>query len=90
MSVCVEQTNFKNNQYSQSFPACDVNSQLQTKSKAELAKQSSISLIGGTLSIWLNRSRQRKNLAALDERMLKDIGYTTSQARNEFSKPFWK
>ena len=42
------------------------------------------------LSQWINRSRQRKSLATLDERMLADIGYSAAQARKEFSKPFWK
>ena len=90
MSVCVEQTNFKNNQYSQSFPACDVKLQVQAKPRIEGLDQSTFNLISKTLVIWLNRSRQRKSLAALDERMLEDIGYTRSQARIESNKSFWK
>ena len=39
---------------------------------------------------WLRRSRERAQLAALDDRMLRDIGLT--QADREFlaNKPFWR
>lgn len=42
----------------------------------------------GVIKTWLERSRQRRALAELDDRMLCDIGVTRSQAR-EASKPFW-
>ena len=34
--------------------------------------------------------RQRQALAALDARLLNDIGVTPKQAANEIAKPFWK
>lgn len=40
--------------------------------------------------LWLERSRQRKALATLDDRLLADIGLTRKDARRESSKPFWK
>jgi uncharacterized protein YjiS (DUF1127 family) len=36
------------------------------------------------------RSRQRRALAQLDDRLLKDIGKTRQQAMTEAAKPFWK
>jgi uncharacterized protein YjiS (DUF1127 family) len=39
--------------------------------------------------MWLERSRQRRALAELDERLLRDIGVTSAQARREAAKPFW-
>jgi len=39
---------------------------------------------------WASRSRQRKQLARLDTRMLADIGVTAEQAKLEVMKPFWK
>lgn len=39
--------------------------------------------------MWLHRSRQRRALAELDDRMLRDIGVTHSQARREAARPFW-
>jgi uncharacterized protein YjiS (DUF1127 family) len=38
---------------------------------------------------WLERSRQRRALAELDDRLLRDIGLTRSQAQSEAAKPFW-
>ena len=36
------------------------------------------------------RSRQRKALSTLDDRLLEDIGVTRQQANAEAAKPFWK
>ena len=36
------------------------------------------------------RSRQRQDLAQLDDRLLKDIGKTRQEAIAEAAKPFWK
>ena len=35
------------------------------------------------------RQRERRQLAALDERMLRDIGLSPNQARKEAGKAFW-
>jgi uncharacterized protein YjiS (DUF1127 family) len=43
----------------------------------------------GVIRTWLQRSRQRRALAALDDRMLRDIGVTHAQAQREAAKPFW-
>lgn len=34
-------------------------------------------------------ARQRRDLAALDDAMLRDIGLTRGQAMNEAARPFW-
>jgi uncharacterized protein YjiS (DUF1127 family) len=39
---------------------------------------------------WRRRSRQRAELARLDERMLRDIGVTPGDVWHEISKPFWR
>ncbi|MEX0697733.1 MAG: DUF1127 domain-containing protein [Rhodospirillaceae bacterium] len=39
---------------------------------------------------WLELSRQRRALQALDERGLKDIGLTRADVEGEVSKPFWR
>jgi uncharacterized protein YjiS (DUF1127 family) len=39
---------------------------------------------------WMERSRQRRALAELDDRLLRDIGLTRDEARRESSSPFWK
>jgi uncharacterized protein YjiS (DUF1127 family) len=43
-----------------------------------------------TVKIWIQRSRQRKQLVRLDKHLLDDIGLTEEQVKNEISKPFWK
>lgn len=39
---------------------------------------------------WQERSNMRKQLAEMDERMLKDIGISHAQVRWEAAKPFWR
>lgn len=41
-------------------------------------------------SLWYERSRQRRYLARLDERLLRDIGLDRATAELEISKPFWR
>lgn len=42
------------------------------------------------LVLWGERSAQRRRLAQLDDRMLKDIGIGRSEAYRESSKWFWQ
>ncbi len=44
----------------------------------------------GLLKVWADRARQRRELAALNERDLEDIGLTRLEARHEAAKPFWQ
>lgn len=39
---------------------------------------------------WRERARQRRALANLDWRLLRDIGLTAEQALLEANKPFWR
>jgi len=41
-------------------------------------------------AFWIARSRQRRELADLDDRMLKDIGASHAAAAREIAKPFWR
>jgi len=43
-----------------------------------------------TLSLWYERSRQRRQLARMDDRLLRDIGLDRASAMEEVSKPFWQ
>ena len=38
---------------------------------------------------WQELAQQRRRLLALDDRMLKDIGITRSEALAEGTRPFW-
>ncbi|MBY0431538.1 MAG: DUF1127 domain-containing protein [Rhodospirillales bacterium] len=41
------------------------------------------------LGAWMERARARRQLAALDDHMLKDIGLSRCDAVHEADKPFW-
>ena len=43
-----------------------------------------------TLMLWFERSRQRRRLLELDDRMLRDIGVKRSEALREAARPFWE
>ncbi len=42
------------------------------------------------LSTWRARAVQRRALAALDHRLLRDVGLTPDRAAAESQKPFWR
>lgn len=42
-----------------------------------------------TLALWIETARTRRALAALDDRMLTDIGLTRAQANVEAKRWFW-
>ncbi|HZD25434.1 MAG TPA: DUF1127 domain-containing protein [Alphaproteobacteria bacterium] len=46
--------------------------------------------LGATLALWRQRARGRSELARLSVRDLRDIGLSTSEARHEAAKPFWR
>ena len=85
MSVCIEQRDLKNNinQFSQNL--C-VNEQPLAYPQSHMPKRGLLEQV----NYWIAISRQRKELARLDESLLADIGFTAEQAREEYSKPFWK
>jgi uncharacterized protein YjiS (DUF1127 family) len=43
-----------------------------------------------TILTWRERAAMRRHLLALDDRLLKDIGITRTQAVGEAEKPFWR
>jgi uncharacterized protein YjiS (DUF1127 family) len=43
-----------------------------------------------TMMVWYERSRQRRHLAQLDERMLRDIGLNRGDVEREIQKRPWQ
>lgn len=39
---------------------------------------------------WSERGRQRRHLAQLDDRLLRDIGVSRAEVEAEISRPFWR
>lgn len=46
--------------------------------------------IAGQVAVMFQRVRQRRALAKLTPHLLRDIGITPEQAREEIGKPFWR
>lgn len=44
----------------------------------------------GLLGVWLSHRRERRALADLDARLLRDVGLTAADAWRESQKPFWR
>lgn len=49
-----------------------------------------ISRIFDTALGWCARSRERRTLIGLDDRMLRDLGLTRTDVYREVAKPFWR
>jgi uncharacterized protein YjiS (DUF1127 family) len=53
-----------------------------------------IAAVVAALAAWAvfrsERARERRTLAGLDDRMLKDIGLTRADVAAESGKPFWR
>lgn len=50
----------------------------------------SLDLILETLALWRHRITTRRELARLDERMMRDIGVSQFDVEHETSKAFWQ
>lgn len=46
--------------------------------------------LAATWRVWRQRAEQRRQLALLDDRMLRDIGISRAAAEKEARKPFWR
>lgn len=46
--------------------------------------------LAGLLRTWRRRRRDRREMARLDDRTLKDIGLTRTDAEFLLNKPFWR
>lgn len=42
------------------------------------------------LVLWQERARERRRLATLDERLLRDVGLSRADIEQEIRKPFWQ
>jgi uncharacterized protein YjiS (DUF1127 family) len=61
---------------------------LHYSSRAPLA--GTFSAFAKVIGTWRQRSRDRRELALLDERSLRDLGLNPSSIEFEANKPFWR
>ena len=47
-------------------------------------------MLTSTVSIWASRSRDRRQLATMSDRLLQDIGLSRSNLDMELNKSFWQ
>ncbi len=56
-------------------------------------RRTSKGLLGRVVDLllsWADRARQRRHLAGLDDRLLRDIGISRVEVEAEISRPFWR
>ena len=46
--------------------------------------------VNGTVGIWMRRSKDRRLLSQMNERMLSDIGLSRHELNREVAKYFWQ
>jgi uncharacterized protein YjiS (DUF1127 family) len=61
---------------------------LHFSSKAPLA--GTYTALNQIFNVWRRRARDRRELAQLDRRTLRDLGLSEGQAQFEANKPFWR
>jgi len=47
-------------------------------------------LVARTFSTWRRRAQDRRELANLDHRAIRDLGLSPSEIQFEANKPFWR
>ena len=61
---------------------------LHYSSKAPLA--GTYTAFSQILASWRRRARERRELATLDSRTIRDLGLSPSDVQFEVNKPFWR
>ena len=61
---------------------------LHYSSKAPLA--GTYTAFNQILADWRRRARERRELASLDSRTIRDLGLSASEVQFEVNKPFWR
>jgi uncharacterized protein YjiS (DUF1127 family) len=61
---------------------------LHYSSRAPLA--GTYTALGQVFATWRRRSRERRELATIDHRTMRELGLTEGQIAYEASKPFWQ
>jgi uncharacterized protein YjiS (DUF1127 family) len=67
----------------------DIHDMPQLEVLSQRLNAGALCVLGRTVAGWLNRSRQRRGVAEVDEELPRDSGLTHSVAQSEAAKPFW-
>ena len=63
---------------------------IQTRPTGREAQMGLVARGVDALLSWTDRTRQRRHLAELDDRLLRDIGISRADVEAEVSRPFWR
>lgn len=66
------------------------NETIETSLSSEKTFYQSVKRLYAVMDLWYQRRIERKQLADVDARLLKDMGITSYQANREIKKPFWR
>ena len=66
------------------------NERIDTTVSAESSFYQTKKRLFAVLDLWNQRQTERKQLARVDERLLRDMGISSYQANLEIKKPFWR
>ncbi len=66
-----------------------VNHPYSIAARLSLGTRSAVNVLSEAFSTWRERAAQRRALARLDDRLLRDMGLTRSDVEEEVQKPFW-
>jgi uncharacterized protein YjiS (DUF1127 family) len=58
--------------------------------RAEVPLAATVSAIGQLVATWRRRVRERRELASLDHRTIRDLGISPTEIQFEANKPFWR
>lgn len=58
--------------------------------RSETPLLATVSAAGQLFATWQRRARDRRELASLDHRTMRDLGISPSDIRFEANKPFWR
>lgn len=58
--------------------------------RSEVPVMATVSAVGQLFAIWRRRTQERRELANLDRRTIRDLGLSPSEIQFEANKPFWR
>ena len=62
----------------------------EVETRAQRGRRRGLSGVLAALLLCWDRSRQRRHLHELDERLLRDVGLHRDEVARETAKPFWR
>ena len=58
--------------------------------RTEAPLMATVSAVGQLIATWRRRARERRELASLDHRTIRDLGISPTEIQFEANKPFWR